>query len=427
VQAQTEEEKNFYPTVGRKMPEIEINHIKYFNKSSVNSNDFKGKWVVFDFWNRTCGTCVARFPKVNSLNEKYGDRMQFLLVGLQDDINLIQPMFDKFKARLKLTIPCAFDSAIFKRLDIGPCPHIVIVDPNGIVRGVTSNINEDNVKDLLAGRSTNLETTYFRSSEVGVNKKIDLAKPLLVNGNGGTDSGFLYRSLIFPWDPSFSYHLDFDLKWVVKQNLFQLTGITLNRLYNYGFIGKYGLSPNDPEYYEFRRDPIIEMKDSIKFQKDPDPATGRGFYCFSLSFKKGEMSVERLKSLIKSNVDNFFGLESSIEKRQSRYWSLICTSDSSRERLKARNSDSSYIRGLPHASFTAKNIPVLKLIYKIYSGAYPEYPIFNDTGINGNIDLTMDCILTSLEDVKRALRENGLDLVLKEREMKAIVIRDAIH
>ena len=49
--------------------------------------------------------------------------------------------------------------------------------------------------------------------------------------------------------------------------------------------------------------------------------------------------------------------------------------------------------------------------------------MLNETGIQGNIDITMDALLTDRNQVIRELRKNGLDLVKGTRVMKVLVIR----
>jgi len=48
----------------------------------------------------------------------------------------------------------------------------------------------------------------------------------------------------------------------------------------------------------------------------------------------------------------------------------------------------------------------------------------DETGISGNIDITLDCIMNDLDDLKRGLQVNGLDLVKGEKEMQVVVIQD---
>jgi hypothetical protein len=48
-----------------------------------------------------------------------------------------------------------------------------------------------------------------------------------------------------------------------------------------------------------------------------------------------------------------------------------------------------------------------------------------EAGNKDNFDLTLDADMTDINDVRRALQLQGMDLVKGQKEMKVIVIRDS--
>lgn len=49
---------------------------------TISLSDFKGKVTIVDFWATWCGPCKAEFPAYKELEEKYGDDVNFVSVGV---------------------------------------------------------------------------------------------------------------------------------------------------------------------------------------------------------------------------------------------------------------------------------------------------------------------------------------------------------
>lgn len=50
------------------------------NGKQVSLSDFRGKWVVLDFWGSWCGWCVKGFPALKEAYTKYGDKI--VVIGI---------------------------------------------------------------------------------------------------------------------------------------------------------------------------------------------------------------------------------------------------------------------------------------------------------------------------------------------------------
>ncbi len=78
--------------------------------------DFKGKVVLLDFWNTNCPPCIAMFPKLMSLHDRY-HKSGLIIIGVHADIGVstaqaqekIAVFKDKFWQGRNIPFPIAFD------------------------------------------------------------------------------------------------------------------------------------------------------------------------------------------------------------------------------------------------------------------------------------------------------------------------------
>lgn len=400
-----------YPETGRACPDFVLRNIKYFEKREATLHDFKGKWLVLDFWNKTCSSCISSFPKINELQKQMGDRVQFMLVGIQDREGQIEPMFDKFKEKERLIVPCAFDSSLASKWDIYTAPYIIIVDPAGKVQAITYSINAESLANLMKGKVHHFPKAYRVHEEVKDDLiPFDEKKPLLVNGNGGADSSFLFRSLLSSFDgekqqvyfPSSMYDN-------ARPGSFQVLGATLPNLFMYAYVGM--VYPDSGfSYY-----PIVEVKDTMLFQSYKK-------FCYSLYAPLFLSTKERMGEIMRRELENCFSYVAAIEERKFPCLKLIALSEEAKQQLKSKGSKTSAKVIIPKVEFVVESYDFSTFLGLL--GRYNGNVIIDGTGITGNIDIHFNGLLADINEVKAELKRHGFDLVPAERSLKVLVIRD---
>jgi thiol-disulfide isomerase/thioredoxin len=145
------------------------------NGKAVKISALKGRVVLVDFWAVWCGPCVASFPHLRELNEKYHDqglevvgvtkyyeRIGFdkekeEVVKLDDDKKLSredeQNMLKDFAAHYKLdyrlmTVPRDDQKKVDDDYKIQGIPEVVLIDRKGVVRMVKLGNTEENTKAI---------------------------------------------------------------------------------------------------------------------------------------------------------------------------------------------------------------------------------------------------------------------------------------
>lgn len=62
--------------IGDRVPEIIISKIIGDSKPDAKISDFKDKLLILDFWDTFCGSCIEALPKLDSLQQKFGNKIK---------------------------------------------------------------------------------------------------------------------------------------------------------------------------------------------------------------------------------------------------------------------------------------------------------------------------------------------------------------
>ncbi len=135
--------------LGQKAPEFVVE--KWLSKEP----DRKGKWVLIDFWATWCPPCRKAIPELNAFHKQFGDKL--VVIGISDEpeakVRALQdPKIEYFSA-------IDPQKRMNKALEVKGIPHVIIVDPEGIVRWEGFpllegyELTEKVVADLLAGKA----------------------------------------------------------------------------------------------------------------------------------------------------------------------------------------------------------------------------------------------------------------------------------
>lgn len=113
------------------------------------SDAYKGKWVLLDFWGTWCRPCVAEMPEMQKLyNELQKDnphKLTILTLACHD----LEPKVNDFMAKKGYTFPVAMgNDGIIKQFRIGGYPTKVLITPEG--RRIRIDFNQDWTKRVYA-------------------------------------------------------------------------------------------------------------------------------------------------------------------------------------------------------------------------------------------------------------------------------------
>jgi thiol-disulfide isomerase/thioredoxin len=150
-------------TVGDTVPDITFQKVINSNDTIANLSDFKDKFIILDFWAVWCGACISELPRLDSLQQKYKDRLSIILVNCMrrshDSEKRIRDLFTKnWQQVYHKDFNClvvADSSTQFRHLfSFKMIPHYVWIDTKGIIQAITSSaqLTDANIALMLEGR-----------------------------------------------------------------------------------------------------------------------------------------------------------------------------------------------------------------------------------------------------------------------------------
>lgn len=118
------------PEVGLLAPAFQL---KDLSGKTVALESLRGKPVFLNFWATWCPPCRAEMPDLNTMYQKYGDRMHFLAVNVGESAKPVR----EFLTANDLTFPVVLDqsSSAAGTYRINGIPTSLVLDSKGIIRG----------------------------------------------------------------------------------------------------------------------------------------------------------------------------------------------------------------------------------------------------------------------------------------------------
>lgn len=361
--------------------------------------------VILDLFNSGCIVCFRMMPKIQELQEQYRSSVRFILVGEEDGV--IRKVYEKFRQRFSLSFDVIYDSSFFRYYDIPFVPLYVWLDESGIVKAVTGpdEITADNIEAFVHDRLTFMP---FKEAPV----TFDDAELLLIGGNGGADTSFLFRSLLSLWNRTQPTIYPARLDYSVHGRFFQALNVSLADLYRYAYFGWARWTCRDSVYGKYYPVPFYLDDDSAAF------ADVR--YNYSFKGLPGDSLQTLLRKALCNDLATYFGYEAMITTRNMPCWKLILlpgAGDQLKSRYKTRSMTGSF------AGIDYRHVTVSSVIDLFYFIRQDEYPILNATGIDFPIDISIDAVMTDRESVRKELVKAGLDLVPGEHEIQVLLLK----
>uniref|UniRef100_UPI0039A49D41 TlpA family protein disulfide reductase n=1 Tax=Ornithobacterium rhinotracheale TaxID=28251 RepID=UPI0039A49D41 len=134
--------------VGKPAPQFTLPSI---DGKKVSLSDLKGKPVYVDIWATWCGPCKAEIPSLKNLEEKYGDKIHFVSLSV-DEPNTKEKWIEFVKEKdlkgIQIMSENDWRNDFVQALEVKGIPRFVLIDAQGNIvnpdapRPSASNIEE---------------------------------------------------------------------------------------------------------------------------------------------------------------------------------------------------------------------------------------------------------------------------------------------
>lgn len=404
---------------GTNLSHLKFGNVINYKSDSLKLKDFKGKLVIFDFWGFTCLSCLHSFPKLDSLQSMFRDKIQIILVNHDSKDSTL----DFFRQRPKLKKPglpmITGDNYLNKLFPHQGVPFHVWIDSAGkfIIRAYGYNTTESTVSAHLNGRPINLpdaDTTY---------------RPVHSFVDPQWETSLSYCSYITKCIPGIDYGPTNNVSGVFQ---IQRKCASIVELYQQAFRGVLNVDYSYP--WQF----VLEINDDEKYirPKTSDPENynrweSENSYNYHLLWPEERRS--EAFEIMKSDLDRYFNIESQMQQKFVR--SLVLVRTSNKDKLKSNGgktintlipADEKSIRIDSVRYFTNQPYSELSIRLKLFVERKLSMPFVDSTAFEGNIDFKMrGNVLDSLtlDNLNEELARYDLRLEIKDVKMGVMVLR----
>ena len=151
--------------IGDTVPDITLTNVYNYPASRIHLCDLKGKLVILDFWATWCGSCIHGFPKMDSLQKKFSNKLQIILVnnnGGNGNEEKVKDFFRKIELKEKggfmLPSTTTQNRLLLQLFPHTFIPHYVWIGPGENVIAITSSneVTAENIEAVINRRCITL-------------------------------------------------------------------------------------------------------------------------------------------------------------------------------------------------------------------------------------------------------------------------------
>ncbi len=383
-----------------------VNHSPIGGRGIITLNDYRGKFIILDFWATWCSACLDGFPKLDTLMAEFGNDLAVVLVNAEqtgDNFNRVNKRFERLKAKTgyDVKLPCAVgDTVLQQYFPHRIIPHYVWIDADGQLKATTfaREVTRQNVSAAIkrAPYKTHIKRDVFGFDP--------MATPLAeIHAPRGDRMKF--QSLLTGYIEGLGTE---NGKTTTSDGLTRVYKInaSLGTLYNTAFGPERGSLPHNRL--------IFDLPDQPDFKrKYYDYGNYENRYCYELVSTVDD--EERLRSRMKADLESFFNV--SIERRRRLVNVLVIRAEAY---LKENQNQGEESVSNEAGEMVLQNIKTEFLMTLLNNRI--TIPVINESsGDIISIRIPRDIQDYTMTELERWLSGNGFSVVRETKELEFVV------
>lgn len=409
--------------IGNICPDIPLKNIINYSVTETRLYDFKGKFLILDFWGTGCAACIRAFPKLDSLQKRFRNKLQIIAINKESQDSTVR-FFKRMKHIKAPAIPFVTGdtllSELFPHIYV---PHHVWIDSLGVVRYITDghNATVEHIEQFIKGGDL-----YLAEKKYGVNYFYDTPLMALTN-KVGIDNLESYSLLMHCLSGVTFSNSTISTNSTESPNRLSRNCASIEQLYitAYSEGGKYDFDASNTV--------ILNVKDKAKYiypkgNNEIDDWLEKNSFNYELKVPNDQSG--QLYKIMQMDLYRYFKLKGFVEKRMIKCLSLVKTQHFGRIKSKGGNPVSNFWIITADSVLFMKNQPFERLVTTLMSTAKTHglaFPLINETNFNGNIDISIKKGIFETFDISQLrseFRKYGVDLIETVRPVNVLVLKE---
>lgn len=384
-----------------------VNH----SQKTIYLSEDKNKLILIDFWSTWCSACLMSLPKIETLQQKFGNKVKILPVSSQDKAAL-EKFFTSSNGKKYKSMRSIYEDK--KLNDLFPhagVPFIIWIKDGKLFNTTDAGqLTEQTINEVLSGDKSSLQTIIQMNRERPLMLSEDYERQRNVQL---LNYSFFAKGQIPDIGAGGTYRKTASGKIHGRQ----FTNLPLWDMYY--AIGYELFKQKDKTSFTEKRMVIEFNKPEQLMPMERKDGSNDGVNLYNYEFIIPEQKSDSLYNYMLEDLNRYSGYTVTLEKKPVKCLVLVRTSTKDKLATKGGEKRSTFPRTLS----ILRNVPLKNMVNMLNGEINIKELFIDETGYTGNVDLEVSGV-KDIATLKKELQKYDLDLISQERQVLMLVIKD---